>query len=919
MSAPTVPVRAARSRVRAILVQTVGMALAAWVLLLGKRAGSPPDAPPVARAPAVTEPAVNDLARLREFAGSVARRVVLMPPGERLPPHLVVREYRGGWGSLRDLPGTVSPELLFEEALQNAARESGWALQPARVALRDFAAQVRAGAASDFLDEALAHFVEQDYAGAEELALGAVAEIERGSRSATEPGDGSAELLRVIADSGQKVREANVRLRAALRVAGDARLLQFKYWEAETSCQAAARLVSRDEPAWIDAQWRLALAKRQRGEAGESTLLWQGIIAASTARYGAEDRLTLTARSWEVWDRVDPTIGAEVDTNPLKEILALRKVRYGPEDLDVARSLCDLSRERAAFTPPNDSWVLEALHILEKQLGHGHPEVLRCLRKSVGILRQRSDPMAESHARRALALGEQLFGREHLEVATDARALAETLDAGEHGPEIEALDRRVLAIRSMHLGWDHPKTAEVRSALDEVLEAHHKPRETESFLRARVKTSRQQHGSEHVETARSLHALGLFLLGGEHKEESVPVFRQALAVCDVLLGEAPEDVPNVDTRLRLLTTQVDALEHLRESVPPEVAAAEHLDYRLSQARGPLLKTRMDLEQSRVGWDHPDVADYLEDYAEFIHNWGKPAEAEPLFRRLLEIRLRLFGPEDSSVLHPLRALYYLQQERGALAESEALARWMLEYQQKRPDGNRADEAERLYDLATVLEKQSKSQEYETEMRRALAAWDACSPPLRSLHRSAHIEALREMAQYYRTGGRHSEVEVLYRRALGLLKEANWGGIRALVSVEFGEWLGEAGRYAEAEALLREAPAQFRDTDGEPECRAAGALGLACARQGKYEDAKGYLSAALAHLRQRKADLETLMQIRRTKPEHEVPMDLRGRLLHFASGVGAAEWLRDEPARRAPLEKLLAEAEVALTKDSRGHAP
>ncbi len=918
MNAPTVPVRSPPGKARAILLGSLAILLVAGVALWQRHA-RPVATSPVARAGTATQPPADETARLREFAQSVARRVVLLLPGESLPPHFVVREYRGGYGDDEPKGELVSPAMVFERALWDAAAARRLEIEPARAALRDFAWRAGAGAASDFLDPALARFVAQDYAGAERLALAAAAEIERVS-GGDASGDSGARLLRVIADSGHALSDAAARKQEALRLAGDAAMLQSKFWDAEKSYRAAAQLVSRtDAAAWIDAQWRITLATGERARSGETLELWRAIVEASTTRYGPDDRRTLTARSWGAGDlrRLSDSmlVGDEKSrADPMLQLLAIRKQRFGPDDLEVGRSLYHLSgfaRDESAL-----AMALESLHIREKRLGPEHPEVLQSLRRVVELYHQQAHAaiLATNHARRALALSERIFGPEHPEVATDALALAEVLEEAQSAAEIVALHRRALALRTAALGWDHPDVAKQRHALDSILGAMNKPLEAEAFLRRRAETFRQQQGPEHLEVAQSLAALGRYLDDINRPEESIEPYRQTLAICDVRLGDEPEDVHDLQTRLALLSAQKEALTHLRGSVGAELGAAEHLDYRETQAQGRLLKTRLELAESQAGTDHPDVADHLEDYAEFVANWGKPMEAEPLFRRLFEMRLRLFGPEEFSTIEPLRHVYDYQERRGALQEWEALARWMLEYQQKWPRSQRTNEAERLYDLATVLRKEGKSKEYEAVVQQAFAAWDTVLPGLTS----PHLEALQEVARYYRQQGRNGEAEVFYRRALLVLKESgyHWEDQMAKISAELGEWLVELARYAEAEGPLRDAGMLFRDVDKDDVCQALGALGVAYARQGKYAEAQPCLSATLAHLKQRKADLELLTEIRRTGGQ--IPWELNGRLLHFASGVGVPEWLRDEPQWRAPLEKCLAETQAALAKTRSGSA-
>ncbi len=66
---------------------------------------------------------------------------------------------------------------------------------------------------------------------------------------------------------------------------------------------------------------------------------------------------------------------------------------------------------------------------------------------------------AEPLMRRALAIDEQSYGKDHPKVAIDLNNLAELLQATNRLAEAEPLMRRALAIDEQSYGKDHPKVA----------------------------------------------------------------------------------------------------------------------------------------------------------------------------------------------------------------------------------------------------------------------------------------------------------------------------------------------------------------------------------------------------------------------------------------------------------------------------
>ena len=74
---------------------------------------------------------------------------------------------------------------------------------------------------------------------------------------------------------------------------------------------------------------------------------------------------------------------------------------------------------------------------------------------------------------------------------------------------------------------------------------------------------------------------------------------------------------------------------------------------------PLYRRSLEIREKQLGPDHPDVATSLNNLAVLYQAMGRYAEAEPLYRRSLEIREKQLGrdhPDVATSLNNLAVLY-----------------------------------------------------------------------------------------------------------------------------------------------------------------------------------------------------------------------------------------------------------------------
>jgi tetratricopeptide (TPR) repeat protein len=138
-------------------------------------------------------------------------------------------------------------------------------------------------------------------------------------------------------------------------------------------------------------------------------------------------------------------------------------------------------------------------------------------------------------------------------------------------------------------------------------------------------------------------------LSGQAKHaDATPIAQRALALAERLYGpDHPETATSLDKLAELYYRQGRAAESeplfkralaIREIAGPlKNLAALYLGQGRYAEAEPLLKRALAIRETRLGLDHPAVADSLNDLAELYRGQGRAAEAGLLFERAGDIR------------------------------------------------------------------------------------------------------------------------------------------------------------------------------------------------------------------------------------------------------------------------------------------
>jgi tetratricopeptide (TPR) repeat protein len=175
---------------------------------------------------------------------------------------------------------------------------------------------------------------------------------------------------------------------------------------------------------------------------------------------------------------------------------------------------------------------------------------------------------------------------------------------------------------------------------------------------------------------------------------------------------------------------------------------------------PLYKRSLEIRENKLGPEHPDVAQSLHNLAEIHRLQGKYAEAEPLFKRSLAIREKALGPEHPDVAQSLNNLALVYGSQRKYAEAEPLHKRSLAIREKKQGPEHVSVVQSLNNLALLYSSQRKYSEAEPLYRRSLEIREKKLAP----DHPDLATSLNNLAEIYRLQRKYAEAEPLYKRSL-----------------------------------------------------------------------------------------------------------------------------------------------------------
>jgi tetratricopeptide (TPR) repeat protein len=212
---------------------------------------------------------------------------------------------------------------------------------------------------------------------------------------------------------------------------------------------------------------------------------------------------------------------------------------------------------------------------------------------------------------------------------------------------------------------------------------------------------------------------------------------------------------------------------------------------------PLYRRALDIYEKALGPEHPDTAMSLNNLAELYRAQGRHAEAEPLYQPALDITEKTLGPEHPDTAKGLNNLAELYRAQGRYAEAEPLHLRALDIREKALGPEHPDTAISLNNLAGLYYLQGRYAEAEPLHRRALDIREKSLGP----EHPETANSLNNLAGLYQEQGRHAEAEPLFKRALDICEKALGPGHPYTVTVlkNYAALLRKMSREDEANEL------------------------------------------------------------------------------------------------------------------------
>ncbi|MCP3916466.1 MAG: serine/threonine protein kinase [bacterium] len=311
-----------------------------------------------------------------------------------------------------------------------------------------------------------------------------------------------------------------------------------------------------------------------------------------------------------------------------RELVAARLETDGPEDyrtLEAKLALATLLVQLDELDEADELYA-EALNPMIRLFSDKHPRVLTALNEMAVLhLKRGEHAQAISILEEVVAVREKRDGPEHNAtlIAKGNLGTARTAIAVDGGIELQ---REVYETRRRLWGPDHPHV--LRSMHNFALELVKLKRapEAEPILRECLERRRALYGDAHKDTLESIHALAYMLYSLRRYGDAKPLLRAAWRGNREVLGEGHEQT------LRAASNYVVVLGRLDENEEAIPVATEIVA----------------IQRKRLAPDDPNLVIVMGNLASLYRRSGSFAQAESLFREILEHAQTHMPPEHKSI-------------------------------------------------------------------------------------------------------------------------------------------------------------------------------------------------------------------------------------------------------------------------------
>jgi eukaryotic-like serine/threonine-protein kinase len=228
----------------------------------------------------------------------------------------------------------------------------------------------------------------------------------------------------------------------------------------------------------------------------------------------------------------------------LRSALNERKSLYGPDSLEVAKSIVALGRLRSdqAHLDEAEQLIQQGMEIQKRRLPAADPAVAKSMVSFGEVLAQRGSYDAAIQTLNEAVRINSGPGVAPADLAASLSALAGAQYSAGHYEISDSLYRRVLNTdRELH-GARHPLVASDLSNLGSIQQDLGYYTEAERFDREALDITESYYGKEHPKTANNLTMLGRALLYQKKYDDAETALQQALAIQEKVFGPIHPDV-----------------------------------------------------------------------------------------------------------------------------------------------------------------------------------------------------------------------------------------------------------------------------------------------------------------------------------------------------------------------------------------
>ena len=409
------------------------------------------------------------------------------------------------------------------------------------------------------------------------------------------------------------------------------------------------------------------------------------LIESYAIRSAASGSLLHRAGAY-LWER-----GRYGEARPVHQrALEIREGLYGPQSPQIADSLhfLGLTYHSQGNFEEAESFYQRSLAIREQALGPDHPDVAKNL-SNLGALAEHRGRYMEARPlfERALAIRERALGPDHPDVAFSLTNIAATMEREGRFAEATRLEERALKIFKASYGSGHPRVAWSLGRLATARQYEGRYADEQALREQVAAIQERTMGADHPELARTLDSLGQVQLRRGEGAEALRTSERALTIAERALGPDNPQLAGILDGLGTAYTRAgrgaEALAVHQRALAineryrgPEDRVVAHslsclgaaLD---SQSR--FAEAQSAYERALAIYEHAatedsNVNESLVGLAEIFAKAGRPAEAEPLYRRSLEVLEGALGVEHPELVDSLLGLARIRKDQGRSAES-----------------------------------------------------------------------------------------------------------------------------------------------------------------------------------------------------------------------------------------------------------